>query len=106
MGRWSRFITKWVMYAFLAALIAWSGFRIFALPYPRPEFGRTFFITVAGRGRAISGYVKPWIGETYLWLWHAILVMLAVLVVTLIVNATIRKMEGSTFFVHKPPKEP
>jgi len=92
MGRWSRFITKWVMYAFLAALIAWSGFGIFALPYPRPEFGRTFFITVAGRGRAISGYVKPWIGETYLWLWHA--------------NATIRKMEGSTFFVHKPPKEP
>jgi hypothetical protein len=89
MTRWVKWLVRWATIAGLSLIIPWSYFRLLAVPYLSPDYGRTYYLR-NGNNPVWSGYVTPWIGETYMLLWHAALVGGAFLVVALLLAVVLR----------------
>jgi hypothetical protein len=74
-------------------LFAMSGWQT---PEPRPDLGRTYYVYVAMRLGGHGGYVKPWVGQTYDFVWTAMEVLTGVVILAVIVLVVARRINGES----------
>ena len=88
-------LTRLLRWGFFTSFFAFVFFQLIAAggagQAPQPQYDRTFLLTVYGR-RAITGYVKPWIGHTYHWLFAIMVGMLCLMLVAYLSEAAWRKL--------------
>jgi hypothetical protein len=112
MIRWYEKFTRRATFGFMLVFAAWMLFGVLAVggagraPSPQPELQRTEHVKVCGRSGCVSGYVKPWIAETYNWLTRAMFGSLAVLLAIFLICVTIRKIETGNCRLPKTPNGP
>ncbi|HWY62099.1 MAG TPA: hypothetical protein VNW15_09390 [Rhizomicrobium sp.] len=109
MVRFFAALTKWTALAFCWWFITVVFFSLFAgggagqAPQPQPELDRTVLLHVYGKYGTITGYVKPWIAQTYNLLFTITEMFLGLLVLVVIINAIVRKAAGLPFRMGKTP---
>jgi len=63
-------------------------------PEPNPLRGHTFLVHIPGRGRWISAYTEPWIGQTFVWLFYITVPIFVAFIAASIYLAAKLKEEG------------